>query len=121
MEQTKLTLRSPILVEKSEPDPLTPPVMLTAEDLSHLLNVLDKLFAPVNNCRSSMLQSMSELREEPARSKEQLIIEVSKSKSSPDSSRNDNRNQQSQRPSARRTCTDQKHPRGETTIGEANS
>jgi hypothetical protein len=49
-------------------------------DLPVLLDIVEERFsAPLNNRRSSMLQSKSQLREELARSKEQLIIEVSKS------------------------------------------
>jgi len=49
-------------------------------DLSALLDIVEERFSvPLNNRRSSMLQSKSQLREELARSKEQLIIEVSKS------------------------------------------
>lgn len=55
----------------------TPPV--DTNDLSSLLDIVeDRFSAPVNNRRSSMMQSKSQLREELARSKEQLIIEVSK-------------------------------------------
>ncbi|TVY81752.1 EVI5-like protein [Lachnellula suecica] len=55
----------------------TPPV--ESSDLSSLLDIVEERFsAPANNRRSSMLQSKSQLREELARSKEQLINEVSK-------------------------------------------
>lgn len=48
-------------------------------DLTHLLDVVeDRFSAPVDKRRSSMLQSKSQLRDELARVKEQLIIEVSK-------------------------------------------
>lgn len=48
-------------------------------DLSHMLDVVeDRFSAPVDKRRSSMLQSKSQLRDELARVKEQLIIEVSK-------------------------------------------
>ena len=69
----------PILVEDSEAGLLAPPPPITADDLSSLLDVVEERFAPTNNRRSSMLQSKSQLRDELARSKEQLIIEVSKS------------------------------------------
>ena len=51
------------------------------DDLPHLLAAIEERFSPdpSPNRRSSMLQSKSQLREELARSKEQLIIEVSKS------------------------------------------
>jgi hypothetical protein len=53
----------------------------TELDLSQLLAAVEDRFFPDPsiNRRSSMLQSKSQLREELARSKEQLIIEVSKS------------------------------------------
>ncbi|TVY38204.1 Rab GTPase-activating protein 1-like [Lachnellula subtilissima] len=52
---------------------------LYGNDISALLDVVEERFsAPVNNRRSSMMQSKSQLREELVRSKEQLIIEVSK-------------------------------------------
>jgi hypothetical protein len=65
--------------ESNDISHLTPPVMEV--DLSNLLNVVEERFFPDpnHNRRSSMLQSKSQLREELARSKEQLIIEVSKS------------------------------------------
>ena len=65
--------------ERNNIDHLAPPV--TEVDLSNLLNVVEERFFPDpnHNRRSSMLQSKSQLREELARSKEQLIIEVSKS------------------------------------------
>ena len=63
-----------------EEDTLAPPEEVTVTDLSALLDIVEERFsAPLNNRRSSMLQSKSQLREELARSKEQLIIEVSKS------------------------------------------
>jgi len=51
------------------------------DDISHLISVVEERFSPdtISNRRSSMLQSKSQLRDELARSKEQLIIEVSKS------------------------------------------
>ena len=56
------------------------PSTVTANDLSLLLDIVEERFAGAhNNRRSSMLQSKFQLREELARSKEQLIIEVSKS------------------------------------------
>lgn len=67
----------PVLVEELEAESPTPPV--TADDLSHLLDVVEERFAPNNKRRSSMLQSKSQLRDELARCKEQLINEVSKS------------------------------------------
>lgn len=61
---------------ESEESP-TPPV--DSNNLSALLDIVeDRFSAPVDNRRSSMLQSKSQLREELTRSKEQLIIEVSK-------------------------------------------
>jgi len=55
----------------------TPPV--DTDDLSSLLDLVeDRFSAPVNNRRSSMMQSKSQLREELARAKEQLIVEVSR-------------------------------------------
>jgi hypothetical protein len=63
--------------EEGSEDLPTPPV--DTNDLSALLDVVEERFAaPVNNRRSSMMQSKSQLREELTRSKEQLIIEVSK-------------------------------------------
>ena len=50
----------------------------SATDLTSLLDLVESRFTPATNRRSSMLQSKSQLREELARSKEQLIIEVSK-------------------------------------------
>ncbi|KAE9363932.1 hypothetical protein N431DRAFT_497676 [Stipitochalara longipes BDJ] len=59
---------------------LVPGAPITADELSQLLDVVeDRFSAPSPDRRSSMLQSKSQLREELARSKEQLIIEVSKS------------------------------------------
>jgi hypothetical protein len=61
-------------------DMLAPGAPITADDLSRLLDVVEERFSvPASNRRSSMLQSKSQLREELARTKEQLIIEVSKS------------------------------------------
>ena len=68
------------LASSEEADSPTPGAPTTADDLSRLLDVVEDRFqAPSPNRRSSMLQSKSQLREELARSKEQLIIEVSKS------------------------------------------
>jgi hypothetical protein len=70
----------PIPAEEIDSDALTVPGAPTATDLSALLDVVEDRFSgPINNRRSSMLQSKSQLREELARAKEQLIIEVSKS------------------------------------------
>ena len=70
----------PIPAEEVDPDALTIPGAPTATDLSALLGVVEDRFSgPINNRRSSMLQSKSQLRDELARAKEQLIIEVSKS------------------------------------------
>ena len=65
--------------ESNDVSNLTPPA--TTLDLSQLLAVVEERFFPdpALNRRSSMLQSKSQLRDELARSKEQLIIEVSKS------------------------------------------
>ena len=65
--------------ESNDASHLTPPA--TNLDLSHLLAVVEERFFPdpALSRRSSMLQSKSQLRDELARSKEQLIIEVSKS------------------------------------------
>lgn len=67
------------LEEDRDDNHLTPPAI--EADLSQLLTVVEERFFPDpnRNRRSSMLQSKSQLREELARSKEQLIIEVSKS------------------------------------------
>ncbi|KAN0104907.1 Rab-GTPase-TBC domain containing protein [Hyaloscypha variabilis] len=66
--------------ESPEEVALAPGAPITADDLSRLLDVVeDRFSAPSPDRRSSMLQSKSQLREELARSKEQLIIEVSKS------------------------------------------
>jgi hypothetical protein len=52
----------------------------SSDNLSHLLDIVEEKFsAPVDRRRSSMIQSKSQLRDELARTKEQLIIEVSKS------------------------------------------
>ena len=67
---------APTVIEKPEFSLLAPP--LTADDLSRLLDVVEERFAPVDNRRSSMLQTKSQLRDELARSKEQLIIEISR-------------------------------------------
>lgn len=77
--EEETTTPEPIPVEESEGGLLVPPAPITADDLSRLLDVVEERFAPTNNRRSSMLQSKSQLRDELARSKEQLIIEVSKS------------------------------------------
>lgn len=51
-----------------------------ADELSRLLDVVEERFsAPINNRRSSMLQSRVQLREELARSKEQFTVETSRS------------------------------------------
>lgn len=51
----------------------------TSNELSRLLDVVDERFAaPAGKRRSSMIQSKSQLREELARAKEQLINETSK-------------------------------------------
>jgi hypothetical protein len=65
--------------ESNDGNHLVPPV--TEVELSQLLAVVEERFFPdpTLNRRSSMLQSKSQLRDELARSKEQLIIEVSKS------------------------------------------
>jgi hypothetical protein len=68
----------PTLGEDLEADLLVASAQLTTDDLSRLLDVVEERFAPVNNRRSSMLQTKSQLRDELARSKEQLIIEVSR-------------------------------------------
>lgn len=52
---------------------------ITRNDLSQLLETVEERFAKRDNRRSSMLQSKSQLRDELAGSKEQLIFEVSKS------------------------------------------
>ncbi|KAE8447790.1 hypothetical protein EG329_010184 [Mollisiaceae sp. DMI_Dod_QoI] len=53
---------------------------VTADELSSLLDIVDDRFsATSNNRRSSMLQTKSQLRDDLARAKEQLIIETSKS------------------------------------------
>jgi hypothetical protein len=52
---------------------------VTHMDLSRLLNNVEERFSKQDNRRTSMLQSKSQMREELARSKEQLIAEVSKS------------------------------------------
>jgi hypothetical protein len=75
------------VVETESPSPeegdsqvADPGAPITADDLSLLLDVVeDRFSAPSPNRRSSMLQSKSQLRDELARTKEQLIIEVSKS------------------------------------------
>lgn len=65
--------------ENRETAHLAPQV--TEVDLLQLLTTVEERFFPdpAPNRRSSMLQSKSQLREELARSKEQLIIEMSKS------------------------------------------
>jgi septal ring factor EnvC (AmiA/AmiB activator) len=52
---------------------------ITQEALSHLIDAVEVRFAKQNNRRSSMPQSKSQLRDELVRSKEKLILEVSKS------------------------------------------
>ena len=65
-----------VIIEESEAK-LLPPI-LTVDNLSRLLEVVEERFAPGNDRRSSMLQTKSQLRDELTRSKEQLIIETSK-------------------------------------------
>jgi hypothetical protein len=75
--EDETTTPEPILVAAT--DTLAPSAV-TADDLSILFGIVEERFAgQVNNRRSSMLQSKAQLREELARSREQLIIEVSKS------------------------------------------
>ncbi len=70
----------PVSPDDVDNERLAPDAPITADDLSRLLDVVEERFsAPANNRRSSMLQSKSQLREELTRTKEQLIIEVSKS------------------------------------------
>jgi DNA repair exonuclease SbcCD ATPase subunit len=52
--------------------------VVTGDDISKLLKAVEAHFGKRDNRRSSMLQSKSQLRDELARSKEQLIFEVSK-------------------------------------------
>ena len=66
-----------VVREDLDGDPHGPEI--TCDDLSHLLETVEGRFAKHDNRRSSMLQSKSQLRDELARSKEQLILEVSKS------------------------------------------
>jgi hypothetical protein len=55
------------------------PSDVAASDLSHLLDIVEDRFSvPVDQRRSSMLQSKSQMRDELARVKEHLIIEMSK-------------------------------------------
>lgn len=55
------------------------PSPMNEEDLSNLLDVVEDRFAVRNNRRSSMMQSKSQLRDELARSREQLSNETTKS------------------------------------------
>jgi hypothetical protein len=72
--------QEPVSPDEFSNETLAPVAAITADDLSRLLNVVEERFsAPTSNRRSSILQSKSQLREELARTKEQLIIEVSKS------------------------------------------
>ncbi|TVY16708.1 Rab GTPase-activating protein 1-like [Lachnellula arida] len=82
-DEDSLPAESPNPEEPPAEDPAEDPEdsasQLYGNDLSALLDVVEERFsAPVNNRRSSMMQSKSQLREELMRSKEQLIIEVSK-------------------------------------------
>lgn len=66
-------------VEPGTPELLTQPLQEVGTDLSLLLDAVQSRFPDVFDHRHSFtLQSKSQLREELARSKEQLIIEVSK-------------------------------------------
>jgi hypothetical protein len=71
--------QEPILVEEQEVGLPAPPSEPSIDNLSCLVNLVEERFAPLDNRRSSMLQTKSQLREELARSREHLIIEVSKS------------------------------------------
>ncbi|KAH9207695.1 rab-GTPase-TBC domain-containing protein [Leptodontidium sp. 2 PMI_412] len=70
---------STILAEKSAEDSDSDSLSPAATDLSSLLDIVeDRFAAPVNNRRSSMLQTKSQLRDDIVRAKEQLIHEVAK-------------------------------------------
>jgi hypothetical protein len=68
---------TPTVHTDSEEESHAPEV--TQDYLSQLLDTVEERFAQRDNRRSSMLQSKAQLRDELARSKEQLIFEVSKS------------------------------------------
>lgn len=68
------------LAEDSESESPVPAAEMTADHLSRLLDIVEDRFStPADNRRSSMLQTKSQLRDDLARAKEQLIIETSKS------------------------------------------
>jgi hypothetical protein len=63
-------------------DETTPqPSPMTEERLSQLFDVVEDRFSTKKNRRSSMMQSKTQLRDELARAKEQLVNETSKSQS----------------------------------------
>jgi Rab-GTPase-TBC domain len=74
-DETEAEPESP---EESE-EGLAPGTPITADVLSRLLEVVEERFSPHSPNRGSILQSKAQLREELARSKQQLIIEVAKS------------------------------------------
>jgi len=79
-EEEEAESQEPVSPDEFSNETLAPVAAITADDLSRLLDVVEERFsAPTSNRRSSILQSKSQLREELARTKEQLIIEVSKS------------------------------------------
>jgi hypothetical protein len=64
---------------ESEDDLPAPGTEVTADQLSHLLDVVEDRFSkPTDRRRSSLLQTKSQLREDLVRAKEQLIIETSR-------------------------------------------
>ncbi|KAK6606234.1 TBC domain-containing protein [Botrytis cinerea] len=67
------------VVDESEINEATA-LPITTEDISSLLDIVeDRFLNPVENRRSSMMLTRSQLREELDRSKEQLLIEASRS------------------------------------------
>ncbi|RFU27029.1 hypothetical protein B7463_g9294, partial [Scytalidium lignicola] len=78
-EETKTSEHSPSEAPAAT-DVNTTQQCTSGKDLSELLDIVEERFSATNpNRRSSMMQSKSQIREELARRKEQLMIEVSKS------------------------------------------
>ncbi|KAF5874432.1 putative gtpase activating protein [Botrytis fragariae] len=72
-------LATPVVVDESEINEVTALPIIT-DDISNLLDIVEDRFQnPVENRRSSMMLTRSQLREELDRSKEQLLIETSRS------------------------------------------
>ncbi|KAB8301347.1 hypothetical protein EYC80_003228 [Monilinia laxa] len=72
-------LTAPEVFDESEAEEVSTPLMNT-DDLARLLDVVEDRFqSPIGKRRSSMLLTRSQLRDELNRSKEQLVIETSRS------------------------------------------